>query len=46
MKGLLFFLVLLGIIIVAWNFSTKEGFQDAVDPDSLTVTSARVSHEL
>jgi hypothetical protein len=32
MKGLLFFLVLLGVIIVAWSFSTKEGFQDAVDP--------------
>jgi hypothetical protein len=32
MKGLLFFLVLLGIITVAWSFSTKEGFQNAMDP--------------
>jgi hypothetical protein len=33
MKGLLFFLVLLGVIIVAWNFSTKEGFQDSLLTD-------------
>jgi hypothetical protein len=33
MKGLLFFLVLLGVIIVAWNFSTKEGFQDSLVTD-------------
>ena len=28
MKGILFFLVLLGIILVIWNVSTKEGFQE------------------
>jgi hypothetical protein len=28
MKGILFFLVLLGIILVIWNMSTKEGFQE------------------
>ena len=33
MKGLLFFLVLLGIITVAWSFSTKEGFQDTLVRD-------------
>ena len=28
MKGILFFLVLLGIVAVVWSMATKEGFQD------------------
>ncbi|NBP66288.1 MAG: hypothetical protein EBU66_16760 [Bacteroidetes bacterium] len=37
MKGILFFLVLLGIIIVAWNAQSKEGFQDEQPPGALNI---------
>jgi len=37
MKGILFFLVLLGIVIVAWNVKSKEGFQDEQPPGALNI---------